>query len=132
MRRLLIAAALVAVALAPTAAAATPGLSPAQLTRAGWACFNGPPSFNPLVHCARPGELETIVAGTAATAIFLTFDTVEVTASDAAFLGTERMIRRDLYHGQPCPTEPPTFHYSYLGPLIGWDYYICHTFDSPW
>jgi hypothetical protein len=42
------------------------------------------------------------------------------------------MIRGDLYHGQPCPTEPPTFQYAYLGPLIGWDYYICHTFDSPW
>ena len=23
------------------------------------------------------------------------------------------------------------YEWSYLGPRFGWDYYICHTFDSP-
>jgi hypothetical protein len=50
----------------------------------------------------------------------------------APLLGTERLIRADLFHGQPCPTDPPTFEWSWLFPRFGWDYYICHTFDSPW
>jgi hypothetical protein len=132
MRRLLMIAGIVGVAVAAgTTTAAAQGVSPAQFTRAGWTCFNGPASFNPLVHCARPGELETILSGEAATATFLTFDTIDVTATDARLLGTERIIRGDLFQGQPCPTDPPTFQYGYLGPLLGWDYYICHTFDSP-
>ena len=42
------------------------------------------------------------------------------------------MIRGDLFNGQPCPTDPPSFEYSWLVPRFGWDYFICHTFDSPW
>jgi hypothetical protein len=114
-------------------ATATPsGVSPAQLTAAGWDCFNGPRPFNPKIHCSPPGQLELILSEQARSAIFLTFDTEDPTAEDASLLGTERLIRADLFQGQPCPTDPPSLEYSHLGPRLGWDYYICHTFDSPW
>jgi hypothetical protein len=121
------------------------GVSPAQLQRAGWSCVN--PSFafpaNSNVHCFPPGKLEGVIAGTAATALLVTFATPDVDAEEAELLGTERMIRADLFHNQPCPTDPrggppgaaskpPLYQWSYLGPRFGWDYYICHTFDSPW
>jgi len=119
-------------AMASTAAATkAAGSSPAQLTQAGWSSFL-PPPFNPKVHCAPPGQLAGVVSGTARAATFLVFDTNDVNSDDAAFVGTERLIRGDLYHGQPCPTDPPSYTYSWLFPRFGWDYYICHTFDSPW
>ena len=108
------------------------GVGPADLTRAGWTCFQPPPDFNPYIHCAPPGHLEGIVSGEARAAMFLTFETTDINAESAPILGTERMIRADLYRGQPCPTDPPTFEYGWLYPRFGWDYYICHTFDSPW
>jgi hypothetical protein len=130
----LLAAAGVVAAVLPlqTVAFSSPGVSPAQLSDAGWTCINGPRPFNPRVHCAPPGQLDRVISGEAETATFLTFDTEDPTSTNAPFLGTERMIRADIFHGQPCPTDPPSREYSYLGPLLGWDYYICHTFDSPW
>lgn len=121
------------------------GVSPAGLQRASWSCVNPAFAFpaNPNVHCFPPGQLEGVIAGTAATALLLTFATSDVNADEAPLLGTERMIRADLFHNQPCPTDapsgppgavssPPLYEWSYLGPRFGWDYYICHTFDSPW
>jgi hypothetical protein len=117
------------------------GVSPAKLTKAGWSCLNPAAAFpdNPNVHCFPPGHLEGVIAGTAATAHLVTFATPDVGAEEAELLGTERMIRADLFHGQPCPTDPPgatasppLYQWSYLGPRFGWDYYICHSFDSPW
>lgn len=130
MRVLVVMCALLTLALAAQAASAS-GSSPAQLTSAGWSCFL-PPPFNPKVHCAPPGQLEGVISGTARAATFVVFDTDDVNSDDAAFIGTERLIRGDLYHGQPCPTDPPSSTYSWLYPRFGWDYYICHTFDSPW
>jgi hypothetical protein len=130
MRRITLIAGLVAVAVFATAAPAE-GVSPAQLAQAGWSCFL-PPPFNPNVHCAPPGQLERVVSGKAAAATFLAFETDDLTSENAPFLGTERLIRGDLFHGQPCPTDPPSYQYSWLYPRFGWDYYICHTFDSPW
>jgi hypothetical protein len=116
-----------------TAATATAaGLSPARLAEAGWDCILPPPEFNPNVHCAKPGSLEGILSAEAEMVVWLTFATSDLGATDAELLGTERMIRADLFHGQPCPTDPPTDEYSWLVPRFGWDYYICHTFDSPW
>jgi hypothetical protein len=46
------------------------------------------------------------------------------------YAGTERLIRGDLFHNQPCPTDPPTYEYTYLGPIFGLDYWACHRFDS--
>jgi hypothetical protein len=146
MRRFMIlVTALSAAAAASVAATPAKGVSPAQLQRANWSCVNPAAAFpgNPKVHCFPPNQLEQVVAGTAATAHILAFDTPDVNAEQAALLGTERMIRADLFHDQPCPTDPPggppgastsppLYEWSYLGPLFGWDYYICHTFDSPW
>lgn len=146
MRRIVIIVGLLAL-LATTAVAGVQakGVSPAQLQRAGWSCLNPEGAFpaNPNVHCFPPGQLESVLAGTAATAMLLTFATPDVNAEEAELLGTERMIRADLFHDQPCPTDPPggppgavgsppLYQWSYLGPRFGWDYYICHTFDSPW
>ncbi len=132
MRRLLIPVMLGLLAVLPVSTVSAQGGGPAQLQRAGWACFQPPPDFNPYIHCAPPGQLEGIVSGEAAAGMFLAFATTDLGATDAPLLGTERMIRADLFHGQPCPTDPSSFEYSWLFPRFGWDYYICHTFDSPW
>ena len=132
MRRLLIAAVLAVLAVLPASAASAQGVSPAQLQRAGWDCFLPPLDFNPNVHCAPPGQLAGIISGEAAGATLFAFATTDLGATDAPLLGTERLIRADLFHGQPCPTDPPSFQYSWLYPRFAWDYYICHTFDSPW
>lgn len=131
------AAAGVLVASAPGAA-----VSPAQLAKAGWTCFL-PPPFNPNVHCAPPGQFEAIESGQARAGMFVAFATNDLNATSAPRLGNERLIRGDLFHGQPCPTDPPggppgastrppLYEWSWLYPRFGWDYYICHTFDSPW
>jgi hypothetical protein len=133
MRRLLISTLLVAsVSILPSAAALGQGLGPGRLDAAGWDCFLPPLDFNPNVHCAPPGQLDRIVSGEARAAMFVAFATTDLSASSAPYLGTERLIRADLFHGQPCPTDPPSYQYSSLMPRFGWDYYICHTFDSPW
>jgi hypothetical protein len=146
MRYVLIALAVVCAAtLALAATASGGGRSPAQLQRAGWDCLNPAAAFpeNPNVHCFPPGKLAAVVAGTAVSALLVTFATADVNAVEAPFLGTEHMLRADHFHNQPCPTDPPggppgetrsppLYEWSYLGPGFGWDYYICHTFDSPW
>jgi hypothetical protein len=145
MRLLITIAALLTVAVLSVApGASAQGVSPAQLTQAGWDCVNPAAAFpaNPNVHCFAPGQLAGVVAGTAASAHVITFATPDVNATQAPMLGTERMIRADLFHNQPCPTDPPgypgvttsppLYEWSYLGPRFGWNYYICHTFDSPW
>jgi hypothetical protein len=146
MRRLVtILALLTLLASVAVSSAQARGVSPAQLQRAGWSCVNPAFAFpaNPNVHCFPPGQLQAVLAGTAPTALLLTFATPDANAEEAPLLGTERMIRADLFHDQPCPTDPPggppgagtsppLYQWSYLGPRFGWDYYICHTFDSPW
>jgi hypothetical protein len=132
MRRLAILAALLILALVPVSTASAGGLSPAQLQRAGWTCILPPPDFNPNVHCAPSDQLAGVIAGEAALMTMLTFATSDLDATSAVLLGTERMIRADLFAGQPCPTDGPGDEYSWLYPRFGWDYYICHTFDSPW
>jgi hypothetical protein len=145
MHKVLIVVALAAVVATSAAATASAGgVNPWQLQQAGWSCVNPAAAFpaNPNVHCFPPGQLEGVLAGTAASALLLTFATSDVSAQEATLLGTERMIRADLFHGQPCPTDPPglpgaetsppRYEWSYLGPRFGWDYYICHMFDSPW
>jgi len=144
LHRLTTLAALVAVAACTVVAGATAGgIGPAQLAQAGWTCFQPPPDFNPYIHCAPPGQLEAIEAGTARAGMFIAFATTDLNATSAPLLGTERMIRGDLFHNQPCPTDPPggppgattsppLYQWSWLFPRFGWNYYICHTFYSPW
>jgi hypothetical protein len=118
--------------LAVPAASSAGGLSPAQLAKAGWTCILPPPDFNPNVHCLPANQLAGVISGEAEVVISLAFATDELGDTDADLLGTERMIRADIFAGQPCPTDPPSLGYSWLFPRFGWDYYICHTFDSPW
>ena len=133
MRRLLTAALLLgALTAMPTMTALAGGTGPAQLARAGWDCFQPPPEFNPYIHCAPPGQLAEIVSGEARVATLVAFATTDINATDADILGLERLMRADLYHGQPCPTDPPSYLYSSLYERFAWNYYICHTFDSPW
>jgi len=133
MRRMFIALAVVAsISVVAAPAVMAQGVGPAKLAAAGWDCFLPPLEFNPNVHCAPPGQLDGIVSGQARSAMFVTFATTDLSASSATFLGTERLIRADLYHGQPCPTDPPSYKYSSLFARFGWNYVICHTFDSPW
>jgi hypothetical protein len=133
MRRLMIATFLV-VALSGISATQilAEGSGPGRLSEQGWDCFQPPPDFNPYIHCFPPGQLEGVLSGEAKSAMLIAFATTDLNATNADRLGSERLIRSDLYRGQPCPTDPPTYEYSWLFPRFGWDYYICHTFDSPW
>jgi len=133
MRRSLAAGLLVAaLSVVSTSAVFARGPGPQQLADAGWDCFLPPPEFNPNVHCAPPGQLAKVISGEARAATFMAFATTDLASRTAELLGTERLIRSDLYNGQPCPTDPPSFEYSSLFPRFGWAYHICHTFESPW
>jgi hypothetical protein len=109
-----IAAAALAMALAgaATLAMAVPasadGVTPAQLTAAGWTCIQ-PRLFPALLLCAPPGTGLPPLPGTPSFAgrtpsyEFLVFD-----FATSAFLGTEHLLRPDIYqHGTPpCPQQP--------------------------
>ena len=109
-----IAAAAAAAALAAGAALATAGpaaadsVTPAQLTAAGWTCIE--PHLAPtLLLCAPPGTGLPPLPGTPGFAArapsyeFLVFG-----FATGAFLGTEHLLRPDIYqHGTPpCPQQP--------------------------
>ncbi len=114
---------LAAVALA-TSAGSAGAVNTSKLEKAGWMCVAPLPVTDEL-HCARPGGLERLFSGEAKTMKMLVFD-----SSGETFLGTELNVRGDIFHGQPCPTDPPTYEYTYLGPTFGLDYWACHRFDS--
>ncbi len=109
------AAAVMALAMALSAgivAAQAPG--PAQLVQRGWTCFD---VSGPLgVHCQPPGA-----DASDATIPLKVYDTQDPTAEQAPFLGTEILIREDLYHGQPCPQEGLEEY-----ELLPNGYYACH------
>ena len=119
----LLAAALAALALTASAAPAA-AVTQSQLENAGWNCI-APLPVTDEQHCAPPHGLARLFSGEAKTMTLLVFD-----ASGKEFLGTEFNIRGDIFHGQPCPTDPPTYEYTYLGPIFGLDYWACHRFDS--
>ncbi|MGD2157116.1 MAG: hypothetical protein PVG32_09605 [Anaerolineales bacterium] len=83
--------------LVVTSVAYAKGNSPAQLTRAGWFCED----VSPLgVHCFSPGAFKS-----SPSIQVKFFNTTDPTSTDAEFLGTELLLRADLYRGQPCPQE---------------------------
>jgi hypothetical protein len=110
---------------APSSASES-GVNPKRLSDAGWACLD----VVHAVHCIPPGVAGKI--GTTPALPVLVFDTRDPQDPNAPLLGTEFNIRSDLFHDQPCPTDPPSQEYTYL-PDIGvpLDYYACHRFDSP-
>ena len=114
--------ALAASVVAFSAAAATAsanGLTAVQLQAQGWTCVLVP--VENLLHCRNPGS-EPLVSGPTELD-FLVFD-----ASGDAFLGTEHLIRFDLYHEQPC-NGTPTGPYEFIPRGPG--YYACHHFALP-
>ncbi len=99
------------------------GVSPAKLARAGWDCQNIAPLG---VHCFAPGG-----DASSASITVSVFDTSDPAATHAPFLGTEILIRADLYHGQPCPQDGLDAYHGldlFGGPEI--DYYACHRYST--
>jgi hypothetical protein len=109
-----IAAAAVAAALAAGATLATAapasadGVTPAQLTAAGWTCIH--PHLNPaLVLCAPPGQGLPPLPGTPGFANRLpSYELLVFESATGAFLGNTHLLRPDIYQqGQPpCPQQP--------------------------
>jgi hypothetical protein len=132
MRRIiipLIAAVGMALAIPFATASGSGGLSAGQLSKAGWTCFNVvSPVVGPLgVHCSPPGQ-GFPPTGQPHIQLLYFFHTTDPNSTVPDYTGTETLIRADLYHGQPCPTEPgPNGGYTYL-PDIGLPlpYYGCH------
>lgn len=48
---------------------------------------------------------------------------------EGTFLGTELLLRADLYAGQPCPQDEPLFLPAGETGL-GTDYWACHHYDT--
>jgi hypothetical protein len=114
MKRLISVAATVALLIGLAAGpAAARGVTVDQLQRAGAVCF--PVEGQP--HCIVPGGLTS-----SASIPILVFDTAD---AGGAFLGTELLLRADLYAGQPCPQDVPLFLPGDATGL-GADYYACH------
>jgi hypothetical protein len=110
----LIATAALAAALAGGATLATAGpasadgVTPAQLTAAGWKCIH-PLLFPALVLCAPHGTGLPPLPGTPAFADRLpSYELLVFESATGAFLGTELLLRPDIYQqGQPpCPQQP--------------------------
>jgi hypothetical protein len=95
-----------------------------QLEKAGWTCI-APLPVTDEQHCFAPKGFDRLSSGEARAVKALVFD-----ATGTQFFGTELNVRSDVFHGQPCPTDPPTYEYTYLGPIFGLDYWACHRFDS--
>jgi hypothetical protein len=117
-------AGLLAAAALATSAGPAGAVVEGKPDKAKWTCIAPLPVTDEL-HCAHPGGFERFVSGEAKTLTFRVYD-----ASGEEFLGTEFNIRGDLFHGQPCPTDPPAYKYTYLGEIFGLDYWACHRFDS--
>jgi hypothetical protein len=101
------------------AAATADGVTAAQLQAQGWACRI--PAGETLLNCRSPGS-EPLPAGPTEVN-FLVFD-----ATGTTFLGTEHLIRSDLYAGQPCQGTP-TGAYEFIP--VGPGYYGCYHFALP-
>ena len=92
-------------------------LNPTELETRGWTCFQ-PPVPNRIV-CGRPNQGRPTIGNPPpddrpATFTFLVFD------GSGLFVGTELLIRTDLYNGQPCESTGQPY---ILRALIG--YYEC-------
>ena len=122
MSRLMIILVLISVmaGISQSAAASRRGVSQEALERAGWECLEVGD-----IHCVPPGGLARVFSAEAEVMTAFVFST-----SDSELLGTEQIIRSDLFKDQPCPTDPPSQEYTDLEPLLGIPYFACHRFDS--
>ena len=93
-----------------------------QLKKAGFTCINtGPYNFTHFFppYITIPDDLGSGK-----------FKTVQVKVFNEAgttFLGTELLVRADIYHGQPCPLDGGT--YDDLSQTPGMPYFGCHHFS---
>lgn len=85
-----------------------------QLERAGYSCFNdGPSNFK---HCWLERHIGNPVIP------------IKVFSPDGSeFLGTEQLLREDIYAGQPCPQDGIDF-WDFLGDAF--PYFACHHFHT--
>ena len=94
-------------------AATARGLNSDQLVRAGYACFPAGP--NAWIHCLLERKLGQRSIP------------VKVFSEDGSeFLGTEQLLRADIYGGQPCPQDG----LDPWDPLAVPGYFACHHFDT--
>jgi hypothetical protein len=107
-----------------------------QLVRAGRTCIPAGP--NNWIHCF-PSTIDfpvDLVNGVPATVQVKVFTNPADTNEEQSFLGTELLIREDLFERglgeqRPCAPdphgeEPGTYHHLGFAP-----YYACHNFDTP-
>lgn len=92
---------------------ATAGVTADKLEKAGYFCFNDGPSN--WVHCLRAEKFGYPSVP------------VKVFSEDGSeFLGTEMLLRFDIYNGQPCPQDELD-EWTFLGEP---PYYACHAFHT--
>jgi hypothetical protein len=95
-------------ALAAAVPASAEGVTPAQLTAAGWTCIQ-PQRFPDLLLCAPPGRGLPPLPGTPGFADRPPSYEFQVFGfATGEYLGTQHLLRPDIYqHGQPpCPQQP--------------------------
>ena len=107
-----IAVSLVAIVLFASGGSAR-GITAGRLSEAGFLCFNAGPNNN--THCLRP-----LLLGNPAVSVMV------FSEDGNQFLGTEQLLREDIYMGQPCPQEG-TDPWDFLGEP---PYFACHHFDT--
>lgn len=98
------------------------GYTSQQLANAGFTCVNTGP-YN-LTHCFPPYITFPNDLGSGK------YKTVQVKVFNEAgttFLGTELLVRADLYNGQPCPQDGGTYDDLRVSP--GLPYFACHHFS---
>jgi hypothetical protein len=90
------------------------GNTAAKLKRAGYACFNDGPSN--WTHCWIESKIGNQVIP------------IKVFSEDGTeFLGTELLLRDDVYRGQPCPQDGLAL-WEFLDFGDGLGYFACHAF----
>lgn len=113
IRGLTILLALIAVLGFSTGGANAGGLTTEQLVRAGYDCFPAGP--NDWMHCLLGRKFGQRVIP------------VKVFSAEGdEFLGTEQLLRDDIYSGQPCPQDG----LDQWDPLAAPGYYACHHFET--
>ena len=103
-----LAATLAGATLAMAGPASADGVTPARLTAAGWTCIQ--PHLAPtLLLCAPPGVSLPPLPGTPGFADRLpSYEFLVFEFAMGAFLGTEHLLRPDIYERgkPPCPQQP--------------------------
>ena len=117
MRKLMVVIAVMAATLGSLGAATASGLTPDQLSVAGWTCFPDPGA--PRIVCSDPGHGRPVPGDPNPPPSY----NFKLFSLDGTFIGTSHLIRSDLYQGEPCSqTGAPYFFIAIIG------YYRCEHF----